>query len=119
LTSLNSAAYLALVSGFGPRARNRADFRSRNGLTLPTHALGSLIIAGGVGCHSPGAVPTGNRKLAKRPSFSRAASILAAVAAPTVMPPSLARPCGTLASDVAYSASSAGCCAGNSADSTR
>ena len=54
LTSLNSRAYLRLVSRNGPSVRKRDGSSIRNGVTSLSHAPGSLISAGGVGRHTPG-----------------------------------------------------------------
>src|SRR5919109_3216521 len=60
LTSLNSAAYSALASGWGPRELNSDALGIKSGVTCPSHALGSLMSIGGVGRHWPASVPTGN-----------------------------------------------------------
>ena len=43
LTSLKSFAYWLLVSAFGPSLRNCEELVIRNGLTKPTHGVGSWI----------------------------------------------------------------------------
>src|SRR5688572_24832841 len=86
LTSLNSAAYAALVSGKGPAEANCDALGIRNGFTFRTQPAGSLPKAGGTGRHCPGSMPVGKPGAPKRPSFVRAAIIAAAAASPTGTP---------------------------------
>ena len=115
LTSSNSLAYLALVSGFGGRPRNFEASPIRNGLTSLSHAPGSLMKSGTSGRHAPTADPAVNRKGPKRPSSVRAAIMASAAALPVAIPPSFAAPGGIVARAASYSgfsrAASAGCCA--------
>ncbi len=101
LTSLTSAAYRALVSDNGPAVRNRDARPIANGLTLATHAKGSLAMAGTSGRQSPAPVPAVKVNVPNRPSLARLASIAAATAAPILMPALLREPFGIVASDVA------------------
>ena len=85
LTSLNSAAYSALVRGNGGPIRNWSWLLRVNGLTRLTHPK-LFAFAGGTSRHSPGSVPIGKAYVPKRPSFARLASTAAAAAWPTAMP---------------------------------
>src|SRR4029453_12946786 len=55
LTSLTSAAYAALLSASGPAERNCDELFIRNGLTPPTHGVGSSTVApfGATGSKTP------------------------------------------------------------------
>jgi hypothetical protein len=119
LTSVNSRAYFRLVSASGPSERNCEGLRIRNGFTSFSQALGSLTNAGSTGRHTPGSKPTAKRNEPKRPSSVRAAIIAAAAASPTAIPRVFANPPGTSASEAAYRAASAACCAGTRCTSTR
>ena len=68
-------------------------------MTSFSQAPGSLTPL--VGRHSPGSVPTVNRKAPKRPSPARAANSAIAAASPVASPPAFARP-GRIAS-IAFS----------------
>ncbi len=87
------------MSAFGGAVRSSATSGTRNGRTLPTHGAGSGANSGGVGRYSPGALPTGGMNGPKRPSFARAASMVAAADSPSAMPRAFAGPSGTVASD--------------------
>ena len=125
LTSLRSLAYASLVSAFGPLVRSIAAFGTRNGVTFPTHGVGSGTVSGGETRQTPGVVPKTNGKgvVGLRPSFARAASIAAAAISPALIPPVFAAPFGIAPSAASYwaasVASAAVCEDGTTARSTR
>ena len=81
--------------------RSSSTSGTRNGRTLPTQGAGSIANNGGVGRQAPGVVPITGVNGPNRPSFARAASIVAAVAAPSAIPRDFAPRgmSGTAASD--------------------
>src|ERR671913_244841 len=90
LTSLNSAAHCALVSGGGAAERNCEELCTRNGRTLPTHPVGSSsgvpVVGDSSGCQCPTS-ELGTHALApNRPSPVRAACITRAASWPTATP---------------------------------
>jgi hypothetical protein len=123
LISLKSLAYASLESALGPSVRSISTSGTRNGCTLPTHGAGSRATVpagpcGGPSRQSPASVPSTTVNDPNRPSFARAASMAAAVASPTAMPPAFAGPSSIAASDSLYGVRSAPCCAGKSPTST-
>src|SRR4029079_13648664 len=89
----------------GPAVRKREARPMANGLTLLTHANGSLTNIGSSGRHWPTTVPGANEDGTSRPSVARFASILAATVAPIEMPAFLRQPPGIVASEAVYAAS--------------
>src|SRR5215207_5461593 len=106
LTSLKSAAHVALSSVGGPAVRNCDELSMRNGLTPPTHGVGSRMgspVVGSVSGHQcPGAVFGTHCDGPKRPSFCRAAIIASAAASPAAIPRALKGESGTPASEAVY-----------------
>src|SRR6185436_16818704 len=86
LTSLNSAAHWALPSAGGGALRNCDGLVMKNGVTAPTHGVGSRIGAPVVGLVSgdqwPGAVLGTHWDGPNRPSFARSSSMALAAACP-------------------------------------
>ena len=98
----------------GPSVRSFSASGTRNGVTLPTHGVGSTPKSGGDLRHTPGVVPktNGNAVEGLRPSFARAARSAAAAASPTAIPPVFAGPSAIAASDASYFVCRISTCAG-------
>src|SRR5881275_34889 len=92
LTSLRSSAYFLLVMSFGPPEPYFNGSEIANGVTSFSHAFGSPTCVAGSGRHAPSAELGVNRNAPNRPSCARAASMAAAAASPTAIPPALAAP---------------------------
>ena len=88
LTSLNSVAHCGLSSAGGGAERNCEELWMRNGLTLPTHGVGSRAATppGTSGCQCPTAEFGTHGDGPNRPSPSLASSIALAAACPIAMP---------------------------------
>jgi hypothetical protein len=106
LTSLKSSAQAALLRSWGPSVRNWEELMSRNGLTPPTHGVGSSIsVPSGFdsGHQCPGARLGSHWEGPKRRSFARAATIASAAALPALIPSVFKGESGMSARAVAYS----------------